>query len=358
MDSIYHQVLKELRLGSRLVLATVIRTARSTPQKPGSAALFGESGLLSGTVGGGQLEGEIDHIARSVLISGVSDHYYFNLNNKQDEEGPICGGEALVLVDANPVTHIKSLEAMEKSLLNRCSGYLLTEVGGRRENGRSVKRHWIVPEDQSTFPPDLDATTKDTLVTLLNKPSGPSFLALDPEEPIMETDEMIYLEYMKPLPRLIIAGGGHVGKALAHLGALLDFEVTVYDDRPEFANKAHIPDATKCFVEDIGAAMRALSAGDDTYIVIVTRGHQHDAEALIPCIGSKAAYVGMIGSKNKVKLMERHFLSEGLATPEQWSGIHAPIGLPIGSKSVQEIAVSIAAELVSIRSQHNQKNDG
>ena len=102
MRSIYHTILEQIRSGSRLVLATVIHTEGSTPQKPGSSALFGETGLLDGTVGGGMLEGEVQHIAESVMISGASDYFYFNLDSEAGGDGAICGGEASVLVDADP----------------------------------------------------------------------------------------------------------------------------------------------------------------------------------------------------------------------------------------------------------------
>ena len=148
---------------------------------------------------------------------------------------------------------------------------------------------------------------------------------------------------------LVIAGAGHVGKALAHLGKLLDFDVTVIDDRPEYANAENIPDAGHFVVGDIGQAMKNLTIGRDIFIIIVTRGHRHDNEALLPCIGCDAAYVGMIGSKSKVEKMRRQFVGEGWATPEQWKKIHTPIGLEIHSKTVQEIAVSIAAQLVLVR---------
>ncbi|MGZ5453722.1 MAG: XdhC family protein, partial [Candidatus Aminicenantales bacterium] len=89
----------------------------------------------------------------------------------------------------------------------------------------------------------------------------------------------------------------------------------------------------------------------DNYFVIVTRGHQKDAEALRAAIGRKAAYIGMIGSKRKIELMHCEFLESGWATAAQWDGIHAPIGVDIGSRTVEEIAVSIAAELVRVRSE-------
>jgi xanthine dehydrogenase accessory factor len=168
--------------------------------------------------------------------------------------------------------------------------------------------------------------------------------------------ELAFAEFINPLPRLVIAGAGHLGRALSHLGKLLDFEVTVIDDRPEYANIRNLPDADHIVAEDIGRSMAAVDTDTDTYCVIVTRGHNHDCEALRPLIGAGAAYVGMIGSHHKVAVMKKRFLNEGWATREQWDQIHAPVGIPIGSQTVQEIAVSIAAQLVEIRNKKSGKN--
>jgi xanthine dehydrogenase accessory factor len=164
-----------------------------------------------------------------------------------------------------------------------------------------------------------------------------------------DRDVMVYLEPVLPPPHLIIAGAGHIGKALTHLGKLLDFEVTVIDQRAEYANRANIPDADHLVADDIGQAMQKLKKTPDTYIVIVTHGHKHDADALRACIGSGAAYVGMIGSRKKISLMRKNSIEEKWATPRQWEQIHAPIGLPIRSESEQEIAIRIAAQLVLVR---------
>ncbi|HYA49050.1 MAG TPA: XdhC family protein, partial [Burkholderiales bacterium] len=146
-----------------------------------------------------------------------------------------------------------------------------------------------------------------------------------------------------------IAGAGHVGKAVAHLGALLDFEVTVVDDRPEFADPTNIPDADVLVVAGIEEALRNVPDSPENYFVIVTRGHRHDAEALRAVVARPAAYVGMIGSRTKVDVMRREFLEKGWATEEEWARVRAPIGLDIRSQTVEEIAVSIAAELVLVR---------
>lgn len=358
MRSIYPSILEQIHQQSGCVLATVVRTSGSTPQKPGSSALFGEEGLLAGTVGGGLLEGEVQDLAASILITKSSDLVYFNLDSKQGEEGAICGGEAYVLVDANPARHIEAMTAMEKSLNQRKRGFLLTVVNKKQEPGRSINRYWIEGDAYEDFAPELDSSVKETIRGHLKQAVRYGFTEVVLNAAGDASIDMAYLEHMKPMPSLVIAGAGHVGRALAHIGALLEFEVTAVDDREEFANPVNIPDAHHLVVEEVGAAMDKLEKGPDTYIVIVTRGHQHDAEALKPCIGSNAAYIGMIGSSHKVAVMKKQFLENHWATPDQWSAVYTPIGIAIGSKTVEEIAISIAAQLVEVRSRKTMIHEG
>lgn len=354
MNSIHHKILEQIRSGSGTVIATVIQTAGSTPQKPGSSAIFGEEGLVAGTVGGGLLEKEVSHIADSVLISGVSDHYYFDLNSDQDPEGAICGGEAMVLVDAEPFRHLTVFEEMENTLKSQGEGFLLTTISLKNDTGRTIKRYWIKGTSEADMPAGMEPALKKLIQGHLNRAFKYGFTGIDLKTDPSHRLEMALLEHIHPKPHLVIAGAGHIGSALAHLGSLLEYEVTVVDDRPEFANNTLIPDADHIVVEPIGPAMKNLVKGKDTYIVIVTHGHHQDGEALRACIGSEAAYIGMIGSKHKVGVLKKQFLEEQWATPEQWSAIHAPIGLDIGSITVQEIATSIAAQLVQAR---NNKKD-
>ena len=354
MRSIYQTILEQIRSGSKTVLATVVNTTGSTPQKPGSSALFDEHGLLTGTVGGGMIEGEIQHIAESVLISGASDHFYFNLDSDQGDEGAICGGEAEVLVDADPSLHLAALEGLEHALSLGTEGFLLSEISQKYDQGRSIRRYWINSTRSEDLPAGMDQAFKEVVESHLKQALRYGFVKIDLQILPAHQVKMAFLEHIKPMPQLLIVGGGHVGKAMAHLGTLLEFEVSVVDDRPEYASREHIPDADHLIVNEIGKAIHELEPGSDTYIVIVTRGHTYDGEALRACIGSEAAFIGMIGSKHKVGLMKKQFLEEGWATPEQWSAIHTPIGLPIGSTTVQEIAISIAAQLVEVRSRKKE----
>ena len=136
---------------------------------------------------------------------------------------------------------------------------------------------------------------------------------------------------------------------MAGLGSFLGFAVELIDDRPEFASSGRFPDAARITVGDPARVLAGAAVDGTTYIVLVTRGHRHDAAALRACIRRPAAYIGMIGSRRKVALLREDFLARGWATEAEWDRLHSPIGLPIGSRTVEEIAVSIAAELAAVR---------
>jgi xanthine dehydrogenase accessory factor len=160
--------------------------------------------------------------------------------------------------------------------------------------------------------------------------------------------------YLPILPRvtLFVVGGGHVGQAVARLAAEVDFDIWVLDDRERYASRERFPMAHRLLVGDIGAALRNLVAGGDitpsTFSIIVTRGHAHDEEALYHLAPSSAGYVGMIGSRRKIKLIQEDLLAKGIPQ-EALAKVHAPLGFAIGSQTVPEIAVSIVAELIACR---------
>jgi xanthine dehydrogenase accessory factor len=308
-----------------VALATVTSTVGSTPRKQGCSALFDPSGLLSGTIGGGVVENKVQQIVRQALSLKRSGYYSFTLDKDiSDEEEAICGGQMSLLIDANPCLHNAVFGQIRQSLREGTPGVLVTRVSQSKDQPVQISRFW------KTYPAGSDIRGGELSTS-------------------HESNTLIIQEPLLPPPRLLIAGAGHIGKALAHLASLLDFDVTVIDERPEYANRDYIPDADQLLVEAIGPAMQKLPKTSDTYIVIVTRGHKTDAEALRQCINSGAAYIGMIGSVKKIALMCAKFMEEKWATPAQWERIHAPIGLNIHSESVQEIAVSIAAELVFVR---------
>jgi xanthine dehydrogenase accessory factor len=354
---IYSSLVELIRKKRKVALATLVESEGSTPQVPGASAVFSSRGLVRGTLGGGIIEAEAQKKAREALLKKASGLYEFRLTaDVTSEEGAVCGGRGRILIDARPEAHRQAFMALRASLLLRQPGLLLTLIRRNRRKAISLTRFWLresfIREDARAC--GFRIYEKDLMSTLLEK--HPVFKPLKVKQKTGQAgDAFLYIEPQFPLPQLVIAGAGHIGQAVAHLGHLLDFEVTVIDDRAEYASRRRFPGADRIIVEDIGKAVREFSVGPDTYIVIVTRGHSRDADALRACIHREAAYIGMIGSRQKVRLMRRMFLRKDWASPAQFDRVHAPIGIPIGSKTVEEIAVSIAAELVSIRSGKQEK---
>jgi len=350
MKNIYLQILDYQSGKSPLVLATVTSTQGSTPQKPGSSALFDKKGIFAGTIGGGIVEGKVQRLALEALKSKESGLFLFNLaNDISNKEDAICGGQISVLIDANLNNSIPVLGQIKRSLENGIPGVLITMVTRFNEKSVLINRYFMNGTYTPEIPEPFLEKIKPAVNELLNAKDPSDYREMELIIPGEEPSSVFFIEPIFPLPKLIIAGAGHIGKALSHLGSRLDFEVTVIDDRPEFANSENIPDAATIIVGDIGKEVSAIKKGDDTYIVIVTRGHKDDAEALRPCIGAGLAYTGMIGSGKKIAAMRTHFLEQGWATAEQWDSIYAPVGIDIGSQSVEEIAVSIAAQLVKVK---------
>jgi len=350
MNNIYLDILEQNATNSPLVLATVVRTHGSTPQKPGSSALFCKAGLLAGTVGGGIVEAKTSNAALESIKSHQSSLLRINLaNDISKKEEAICGGEITVLVDANLQNYLNVFTELKGSLVKNIPGVLITMITSFSEKTILINRYWMSAVSKPVIPALFMERIGPEVDRIISSGDPCSFCELELEIPGEEPSSLFFLEPVFPLPELIIAGAGHIGKALAHLGKILGFSVTVIDDRPEFASPENIPDAHRIIVDDIGKAMAGMVKNRDTYVVIVTRGHKDDASALGPCIGTDLAYTGMIGSRKKIAAMKSEFIENGWATPEQWSEIYAPVGIDIKSQTVEEIAVSIAAQLVLVR---------
>ncbi|TAK29475.1 MAG: hypothetical protein EPO21_21495 [Chloroflexota bacterium] len=158
----------------------------------------------------------------------------------------------------------------------------------------------------------------------------------------------IFVDVIQSRDTLFAIGAGHIGHALARMANVVGFEVTVVDDREDFANRDRFPDADRVISADIGETVRSFAITPATYVVIVTRGHRYDEDALAGVLGSPAAYVGMIGSRRRVKAVLQHMMEDG-ASAETIDRIHAPIGLDIGAETPEEIAVSILAEIIQTK---------
>jgi xanthine dehydrogenase accessory factor len=160
----------------------------------------------------------------------------------------------------------------------------------------------------------------------------------------------LYLEVRRPVQELVVVGAGHVAQPMAHLGSLLGFKVTVLDDRPDFATRERFPDADRLIRADFSDPFADVPLHSRSHILLVTRGHKYDYECLVRALRTDPppAYIGMIGSRRRVRATYVQLIEEGFDRALV-GRIHAPVGLDIGSETPEEIAVSVAAELVMLR---------
>jgi xanthine dehydrogenase accessory factor len=168
---------------------------------------------------------------------------------------------------------------------------------------------------------------------------------------------LVYIEPVVPDPHLVVLGAGHVGKALAKLARSTGFRISVMDDRSEFANYDNIPDADEVVVGDFTRAFEGIDVDAGTFIVVATRGHNHDLDAVQSALRTRAGYIGLLGSRRKKALLRNALRERGIGA-EEIDRVIIPVGLEIGSVTPEEIAVSIMAQIIQKRRDHDASRGG
>jgi len=168
---------------------------------------------------------------------------------------------------------------------------------------------------------------------------------------------LVYVEPVLAEPELIILGAGHVGKALSEAARFSGFRVIAVDDRVEYANSTNMPDANEIIVNDFDTPFSRITINSRTYIVIATRGHNHDLEALKAALRTEACYIGLLGSKRKKSLLFKTLLEEGFSENDL-KRVVIPVGMPIGSITPEEIAISIMAQIIGLRRKYGNSGIG
>jgi xanthine dehydrogenase accessory factor len=254
-----------------------------------------------------------------------------------------------ILIDADPKKHLAVFIEIEKAQKTRLHGILVTFYEAEINRKATISRYWFTK--QQLVEQSINLPTEVTkVVSQMSENAVPGdFREIDISNTESFAQAKVFLETITPPPMLLIAGAGHVGKALSKLGALLDFEVVVWDSRPDFATAKNLPEAHQIFSGDIALMKNRLAFGKNTCVVIVTHGHETDAEVLKAFIQEDVAYIGMMGSRRKIAQIRQLFFENGWATDDQWKRVYTPVGIEIGSKTVNEIAISIAAQLVQVR---------
>jgi xanthine dehydrogenase accessory factor len=343
MESLYRDIVRLYDEGAPFSLGTVTYTAGSTPQRAGARAVFLPGGEILGTLGGGCMEAEARRRGLNMVRGGGAELLELHLDDDFGwDDGLICGGTAHIFLQPRPEEEpvFRAAVALHDARGRGCT-VLVTA-------GSAMGRTCLVRSQEATVG-DLGNAALQAAV----EETARGLLLEGREEPqrvvLKEFGATLYFEPILPKPVCFIAGAGHIGAALSHYAARCGFDVAIVDDRPSLCNSERLPDASHVLVGDIVETVRNWPKTPDSYWVIVTRGHRHDAVVLREIVHAPVAYLGMIGSKRKILTIYEEFIAEGLATPEELARIHAPVGLDIGAITVDEIALCIAAELVMAR---------
>jgi xanthine dehydrogenase accessory factor len=341
MRDLIRHLLGTLQSGRPSLLCQVVETRGSTPQKAGALMLVDPAGGQVGTLGGGCVENEVKGKAirrlgepGAELFSYILDHDY------AWADGLICGGKMVILAECLAGDAPRAYFEAYRGLLESGEGFTeAVAVDPARCGAGRVGARWL-----------FDARGKPVagLPDAEVPPAVRERVEPLPDRPRPQVVGGVALLPTLPRVRLVIVGAGHVGQAVAALASQADFDVWVVDDRAQYANRERFPAAERVVVGPIEEVLADLEVTAQTYALIVTRGHGHDQEALFHLANMKAPYVGLIGSRRKIRLILDALREAGVPDPAL-ARVAAPVGLDIGSESVVEIAVSIVAELIARR---------
>ena len=339
---IFSDLLELLTQKESVVLTTILSRSGSTPRAIGSRMIVRRDESILGTIGGGILEARVQKMAKDAFDhKGTMVHDFVLTAEDAEKMGMICGGQLRVLIqyiDANDSAYLSFYQQVKAVLKEGKSAWLITRIPtGETAHSSSMQclshndgdQVFVGPHEDIAIPASLSKSREPEMVTW-----GASHFLVEPL-----CNEGVVL----------IFGAGHISQKLAPLTKLVGFRTVVLDDRTEFANRDRFASADDVMVlSSFNGAMADLPIDENSYIVLVTRGHAHDKTLLGEALATRAGYIGMIGSLRKRDAVYQDLEKEGY-TRESFKRVHSPIGLSIAAETPEEIAVSITAELIAIR---------
>ena len=332
------------REGRRLAVATVVRTRGSTPQVVGAKMLIDDLGRIFGTLGGGCVEGDVFTEATRVLDGEAGSLREYELTEDLAwDTGLVCGGTMWIQIEPSAAAlRVGDRDLLGDVLAASATGRpvaLATLLRIAGDTLASAGKLAVEPDGRVTGSlgdPSLDAKATTLAAEALRQGTATTVSLDDGHE--------LLIEPILARPRLVVVGGGHVGLALAKQAALLEYAVTVIEDRPEFAQRDRFPGTIEILNADMAQALETMPIGWNSFIVVATRGHKLDAHCVRAAVRTDARYIGLLGSRRKTILIARMLRDEGLPE-ERIRAVHAPVGLDLGGRTPAEIALSVLAEI-------------
>ena len=360
MKDIYIKLTEMHEKGRLSVLATIIKQAGPSPRGIGTKCLILDDGSFEGTIGGGVLEAQTLQEARKVFKTGLPIRLEFSLKGA-DVSGTdmLCGGDVEVFLE--PITpkgetHLLVFDKAMKITDRGGVGLLATVIDQREWQKGVVPRVFLEKNGERTGSLAGMHELEDALLKKMDGILTSTKPCIVPLQDSAKNQMDIFVEPVMSDPVLYVFGAGHVSRQIVPCACRVGFQVVVIDDRPDFVDTAHFPDARDVYQLPFEGVMDRLPVHELSYLVIVTRGHMHDKNVLAQALKTKAGYIGMIGSSRKRDIIYKKLLEEGF-TQKDLSRVHSPIGLDIGAETPEEIAISIVAELIKVRAGHKRIND-
>ncbi len=339
---VFRRISELLEDGESFVLAVIVNRSGSAPRDAGARMVVGKDGSIVGTIGGGILEATVMDIAKTVYIDKMPVLRKFVFTAEDAERiGMVCGGQVEVLVHfveySNP-SNVRFYQEILATIRSRKRGWIITELPSTKDAGEAPVQHLV--RDGTTVAGSMDADTVRTLTAQVGASQA---------KVAAHGDRRFLVESLCCEGTVYIFGAGHVSQKLATLTGFAGFQTVVLDDRQEFANQELFATADRIVVLDsFERAMEGLEINEDSYLVLVTRGHMHDKTVLGQALRTRAGYIGMIGSRKKRDAVYEELSVEGFSRHD-FDRVYSPVGLDIGAETPEEIAVSIVAELIRAR---------
>ncbi|GAA3309352.1 XdhC family protein [Streptomyces cinereospinus] len=328
-------------------LATVVEVSRSAPREPGTAMAVGPDDEVVGSVSGGCVEGAVFELAQDVVASGAARLETFGYGDADAfAVGLTCGGEITVLV--RPVTPESdpSFGAVAKSVLAGRPVTVATVTGGPAPRGAALAV-WPDRVAGTLGASGLDAAvTADARGELALGATG--LRHYGPHGERREDDVAVFLHSFAPPPRMLVFGAIDYAAAVARIGDFLGYRVTVCDARPVFASPQRFPPGVEVVADWPHRYLRGTATDERTVICVLTHDPQFDVPLLEEALRRPAAYVGAMGSRRTHRERAEYLAEAGLGAREL-SRLRSPIGLDLGARTPEEVAVSVAAEIVALR---------
>jgi xanthine dehydrogenase accessory factor len=327
---VYEAVIDYLSRGRSGAIATIVKKLGAAPREEGAKMFVGDDGKIFGTIGGGCVEAEVWVAAKEVMKTQRVKTLAYRMDGRLvEDEGMICGGNVDIFVEP-ALPRYKNVYAGARDLEKTGRDALIIT----RFSNDSISKSLVGPDG---------LVSGDDLTEELEEHAGS---CLHEKGPVI--GDGFIIEPVTSSPSLYLFGAGHVSQYVSRVAAMTDFEVTVIDDREDFANRERFPEAREVIVDDFHSVFERLYFSGREYVAILTRGHKHDALVLEEVIKRPTRYIGMIGSRRKTKLVYDHLKRKGVSA-EALESVHAPIGLNIQAETPQEIAVSIVAQLIEVK---------